>query len=68
MELVKEESGLIEAFLGERVVLEVVTREKGFDVVKHCGLAVINIIVNVLGKFFHPRTLFYNFHSISNVR
>lgn len=67
MKLVKEQCGVIEAFLGEGIVLEVVALVKGFDVVIYCGLAVINIIIDVLSKLFYPGSSLHNFHSVSHI-
>lgn len=58
MELIHEEGGLVEALLSERVVLEVVASVKGFDVVVHRRLAVIDIVVDVFGEFLHVGSLY----------
>ena len=48
VQLVEEQRGVVETLLCERVVLEVVAREKGLHVVVLCRLAVVHFVVDVL--------------------
>lgn len=55
VQLVEEQRGVVETLLCERVVLEVVAREKGLHVVVLCRLAVVHFVVDVLRELKHSR-------------